>query len=93
MKDDSVLWAPEMPPGSFSTYRVPEDDAERRPIDEIPPEELANAMVDVLMDLQACDQDVLYRETLRLFGFSTLTKKARLYLDWGYASLEKSGRI
>lgn len=93
MKDDAVLWAPGVRPADFSVYRVSDDDGERRPIDEIPPEELANAMVDVLLDLQACDRDVLYRETLRLLGFSTLTKKARAYLDDGYGSLERSGKV
>ena len=54
---------------SYQDYRGSQDSSSRRAIDEIPPEELANAMLEVLMDFNSCQQDTLYRETVKLFGF------------------------
>ena len=53
----------------------------KRAIDTIPLDELAQAMRDVETDFGACERDALYRETLKRFGLSVLTPKARTYLD------------
>ena len=52
-----------------------------------------NAMCEILTDLGGCHQDELYRETIRLFGLSTMTAKARKLLDVAFALLQKSGLI
>jgi hypothetical protein len=84
--DDCVYWPPEQNPRQFSIYRVP---GEKRAIDEIPPEELANAMRELQMDFQITDLDVLYRETMRCFGLTTVTPKSRRYLDFAYRKLQQ----
>ena len=38
-------------------------------------------MRDVETDFGACERDALYRETLKRFGLTVLTPKARTYLD------------
>lgn len=91
--DVRVFWAMGQSAESYQDYRGSQDSSSRRAIDEIPPEELANAMLEVLMDFNSCQQDTLYRETVKLFGFSTVTAKARKYLDFGMEALKKSGRI
>ncbi len=53
----------------------------KRAIDTIPLDELAQAMRDVETDFGACERDALYRETLKRFGLTVLTPKARTYLD------------
>ena len=53
----------------------------KRAIDTIPSDELAQAMREVETDFGACERDALYRETLKRFGLSVLTPKARTYLD------------
>ena len=65
----------------------------RHGLEEIPPEELANAMYEVLVDFHSCETDTLYRETVKLFGFSAVTAKARKYLEAGFLALKQSGRI
>jgi len=56
----------------------------KRAIENIGPEELAQAMRGVEKDFGACERDALYRETLKRFGLSVLTPKARTYLDAAY---------
>ena len=83
-----------MNPLEWRDYRVPSRDPNaKRILEEIPPEELMNAMCEVLADLGGCHQDELYKETLKLFGLSTLTAKARKILDVAFKALQNSGLI
>ena len=91
--DETVYWPKDIDPREYRGYRVAADKDGKRAIDEIPPEELANAMYEVLVDFASCDRDVLFRETIRLFGFNTLTAKARQYLGYAFDILVKSGRV
>ena len=91
--DEPVYWPGNISPDDYRDYRVGTDRESKRAIDEIPPEELANAMYEVLVDFASCEHDVLFRETIRLFGFNTLTAKARQYLEYAVAVLQRSGRI
>ena len=90
---ETVYWPDDIDPAGYSDYRVGTDKESKRAIDEIPPEELANAMCEVLFDFASCEKDVLFRETIRLFGLNTLTAKARQYLEYALAALQESGRI
>ena len=90
---ETVYWPDDIDPAGYSDYRVGTDKESKRAIDEIPPEELANAMCEVLFDFASCEKDVLFRETIRLFGLNTLTTKARQYLEYALAALQESGRI
>ena len=91
--DEPVYWPDGVAPADYLDYRVGTDKESKRAIDEIPPEELANAMCEVLFDFASCEKDVLFRETIRLFGLNTLTAKARQYLEYALAVLQESGRI
>lgn len=81
--DERVYWAPGRLAESFTGFRVPRpgDDDTKRAIGEIPPEEVANAIRSVRHDIGESDTDLLYRETLKLFGMGVVTSKARRYLD------------
>ena len=91
--DEPVYWPREVSPAEYRDYRVGTDRDSRRAIDEIPPEELANAMCEVLVDFASCEHDVLFRETIRLFGLNTLTAKARQYLEYAMTVLQNSGML
>ena len=93
--DRKVFWPNGTNPSDYRDFRVPADaDPDtRRLLEEIPPEELANAMCEVLTDLGGCHRDDLYRETLRLLGLQTLTSKARALLDIAFRLLQNSGRV
>ncbi len=90
---DRVFWPEGLSPSAYHDYRVSPEGKNRRSLEEIPPEELANAMYEVLVDFHSCEPDTLYRETVKLFGFSAVTAKARKYLDAGFQALKQSGRI
>jgi hypothetical protein len=91
--DEPVYWPRGMDPADYRDYRAGTDRESKRAIDEIPPEELANAMYEVLVDFASCEHDVLFRETIRLFGLTTLTAKARQYLEYAVAVLQNTGRL
>ena len=91
--DGPVFWPRDINPADYRDYRIGTDRDSKRAIDEIPPEELANAMYEVLVDFTSCEHDVLFRETIRLFGLNTLTAKARQYLEYAVVLLQNSGRI
>ncbi|MCQ2391521.1 MAG: DUF3320 domain-containing protein, partial [Kiritimatiellae bacterium] len=89
-----VYWPKGTEVASYREFRVPSNDpTSKRSLEEIPPQELVNAMCEILTDLGGCHQDELYRETIRLFGLSALTAKARKFLDVAFALLQSSGII
>ncbi|MBR7108092.1 MAG: DUF3320 domain-containing protein [Lentisphaeria bacterium] len=91
--EDRVFWSAEQTAAGYSVYRVGNSDETKRTIDEIPPEELANAMYEVLIDFNSCEKEILFRETVKLFGLSAVTARARKFLEYGFSALQKSGRI
>ncbi len=91
--ENRVLWAKEQDPDKWGDWRVPKSPGECRALADIPPEEIANAMYDILRGLHSCGQDVLYRETLKELGFSSLSAKSRPLLDTALNILRKTGRV
>ena len=90
----TVYWPVGSNPMEYAEYRISSDDEQtKRTLEEIPPEEIANAMCEVLSELGGCHKDELYREAIKCFGLSSLTAKARKFMDVAFASLRQSGRI
>ena len=92
--EDNVYWNLGQNPAQYTEYRASSpDDPDKRAIDDIPIEELANAMVELLTDFTSCEQGTLFRETVKLFGLSVVTQKARKYLMFALEALRKSGKV
>jgi hypothetical protein len=91
--EERVFWSKEQDVSAYPLYRVSTGEETRRTIEEIPPEELANAMYEVLIDFNSCEKETLFRETVKLFGLSAVTAKARKFLEYGFTVLQKSGKI
>ena len=92
--EDNVYWNYGQNPAQYTEYRASSpDDPDKRAIDDIPIEELANAMVEILTDFTSCEQGTLFRETVKLFGLSVVTQKARKYLMFALEALRKSGKV
>jgi hypothetical protein len=87
--EEKVFWSTSVKASEYSFYRVGNKEENKRTLDEIPPEELANAMNEILLDFNSCEKDVLFRETVKLFGFSAVTAKSRKFLEYGFALLQK----
>jgi hypothetical protein len=89
--EEKVYWNRGQDPAQYRGIRTNGAD-NKRTIDEIPPEELANAMYEILIDFSSCETDTLFRETVKIFGLSSVTQKARKYLDFGLKALRNSSR-
>ncbi len=86
-----VFWNADQSPEEYRDYRVNGTaEQDKRAIDEIPIEELANAMRELLTDFAAIEQDALFLETLKLFGFSLRTQRAKKYLLCAFDFLKKT---
>ena len=57
---------------SFDIFRVPDEDGEKRGMDEIPPEEIANAVRYILKNQLSMTRADLIRETAHIFGYNRL---------------------
>ena len=88
---ESVFWSDACRPETLSGYRVPGDPDTRRNTDEIPPEEIAQAMLDVIAHYHTSKEDILFRETVRLFGFTKLTDAMRPALQHALPLLRQRG--
>lgn len=92
---ESVYWTNEQTPESYDGFRVPDayDSDTKRAINEIPSEEIANAMLCIATDLGGCDKEAVYKETMKLFGLGGVTAKARISLDCAMDILERKGTV
>jgi hypothetical protein len=69
---DVVLWGRYQSPEHYTDFRVHADDATKREADELPIEEIANAVKQILTNQISLPKDDLVREVSRLFGFSRI---------------------
>ena len=92
--DENVYWSSRVSASNYVQYRNRVDeDTEKREIAEIPPEELANAMHEILLELHSCPEDALFSETIKVFGFRMVTDNVRNRLQTAMAWLRTSGRL
>ncbi|MCR2803978.1 DUF3320 domain-containing protein [Paenibacillus soyae] len=63
-------WPEDAKPEGYAFYRVSEKESERRSAEELPPEEIANAVHDVLFVQGSLSAEDLVRETVKLLGYS-----------------------
>lgn len=70
--DDGTVfyWPDSVMPGAYHLYRVSAGDQERRNAEDLPPEETANAVYDVLFNQSSLPEEELVKETVRLLGYS-----------------------
>lgn len=93
-------WNPGQLPDSYEDFRVPEEGGLRRDPEDIPPEEVANAVRYVLRRQVSLPREDLVREVYRLFGFqrtgSSLAEASvaglQMALEKGF-TVEENGRF
>ncbi len=76
------VWSEEGAQHTFIGFRLPASSGPR-PLEEVHPQEIANAMGSLATDAWGIDEDELIRETLNLFGWKRLTDSARTPLSRG----------
>ncbi|MFK7693003.1 DUF3320 domain-containing protein [Paenibacillus sp. HJGM_3] len=68
--DVDFLWPDGLEPAKFAMYRVAEQEHDRRSAEELPPEEIANAVKEVLFLQGSLPVEDLIRETVKSLGYS-----------------------
>ena len=67
---NTVFWSENLKPDEFTSYRVSTAGGQKRDAEDIPTEEIANAIKEILSHQISLPNDELVREASRLFGFA-----------------------
>lgn len=89
--DTIFYWSATHGPANYTEFRV--DGNFRRALEDICPEEQANAMASVVLTYHSVPEEDLLRETSALFGYRSLTRKMRSFLQPGLALLKRKAGI
>ncbi len=65
-------WLPDQVPGAYPGYRAEDQNGERRSMDEVPCDEILNAVKEVLTEQVSLTKEDLIRETAKKFGYSRM---------------------
>ena len=93
-------WPNESKSEDYKQYRIPKNDLEKRDADDLPPEEIANAIKEILSHQISLTKPDLIRETGKLFGYarvgtnveSAMARGITKAIELGVAK-ENDGRI
>jgi len=88
----AFLWPTTLSLDGYLRYRLPDDGGGARPIEYIPPEEIANAAAFLLGEALSIEREELARTTARLFGVLRSSRNIADCVDEGISRLETSGR-
>jgi len=99
--DNAFIWGRDMSPVVYNQYRIPETDDTKRAITDICPEEMANAIKDILSDQISMSKEDLIRETARVFGYVRLGSQIEQSVEHGidtacmrgFALMTEDGKI
>jgi hypothetical protein len=97
---NTFFWNNEQRPDNYKIYRIPLNDMQKRDADDLPAEEIANAVKDILTNQISLAKTDLVRETAKIFGFARIGTNVELAMLAGiskavelhYALIE-DGRI
>ena len=88
---DGFIWKNGISPEKYPLCRVPAENDEKRGMDEIPPQEIANAVKHILANQISMTRDDLIRETAHVFGFSRIGGVIESAVDKGIAIAVERG--
>ena len=77
------LWQPSQDPTAYHAYRLPQNEADKRDAEDLPPEEVAACMIALLAQQLSLPRPDLIKETARIFGFARLGAKVEEALEAG----------
>jgi very-short-patch-repair endonuclease len=66
------FWREDQSPETYDTYRLPEVDAQKRNAEDLPKEEIAAGIKEILTEQISLPLDDLVREAARMFGYARL---------------------
>jgi len=86
------LWKAKQDPSAYREFRVSEDGSNERSMDEIAPQEIANAAWAILEQQISLPRADLVRETARCFGFKRVAQKSSSRIERAVEILSEQGR-
>ena len=96
----SILWNSTQHPDNYRHYRVAQAEVEKRDAEDLPPEEIAAAVKEILSRQLSLPRAELIRECARLFGYARMGSKVEeamgIGVDWAVKAqlvVLKDGRI
>jgi hypothetical protein len=88
----TFAWPAGIDPQTWRGYRATQVSADR-PFEEVPPEEVANALAHALESTPHLGEEQLLRTALELLGYRRMTEKLDMLLRYGLQIAVTSGRI
>jgi hypothetical protein len=86
-------WRIDQNPADYAEYRVANNDEEKRSMDDICAEEIANA-IKVVAEIQiSLSKSDLIRETAKLFGFTRLGNVIESSVERGLSEAQRRGMV
>ncbi|NEM97191.1 DUF3320 domain-containing protein [Pontibacter burrus] len=78
-----ILWTEEQSPESYASFRVSVQETQKREADDLPPEEIANGIREILINQISLPKSDLIRETSKLFGYARLGTNVEMAMTSG----------
>ena len=88
---DIFFWNESQKPGEYAVYRIAAEESQKRDAADLPPEEVANGVKEILINQISLPKDELVRETARLFGFARLGANVEMAMLRGIDSAIHKG--
>ena len=90
-RDGDVVWPAQLDRSAWTGFR--RDPAATRPMEQVPPEEIGNAMVALCRASAGMTRDELFAQTLEVFGFRRRTAAQVAVLESALAAATSAGRL
>ncbi len=84
LQDDRVVfWNRDQIPVEYSGYRIPAEESQKRDAEDIPVEEVTNAIREILTNQISLPKEELIKETARVFGFARAGNSVECFISRG----------
>ena len=80
-----IFWKEEQNPDSYASFRVSDLESQKREADDLPPEEVAYGVREILVNQISLPKSELIREVSRLFGYARLGANVEAAMSSGIA--------
>ena len=77
------LWQPLQDPTTYTNYRLPANETDKRDAEDLPPEEVAACIAALLVQQLSMPRPDLVKETARIFGFARMGSKVEEAMEAG----------
>ena len=87
----NFIWLDNMNPLTYSIYRVPAEGDKKRSVEQIPAEEIINAVKEILDKNVALAKDDLMKETVKIFGYTRVNEASAQMVNVAISYAEQRG--